>query len=53
MGPPDLDLAIVELFVKLAFPEEGGWTLLVKPHGLREGARARLRQPIAQGDLAL
>jgi len=39
--------------VKLAWPEEGGWTLLVQPYGLTEGAQARWRQLIAQGDMAL
>jgi hypothetical protein len=27
--------------VKLAWPEQGGWTLLVQPFGLTEGAQTR------------
>jgi putative nucleotidyltransferase with HDIG domain len=39
--------------VKLAWPEQGGWTLLVQPYGLTESAQARWRQLTAQSDAAL
>ncbi len=39
--------------VKLAWPEQGGWTLLVQPYGLTEGAQSRWKQLTAQGDAAL
>jgi putative nucleotidyltransferase with HDIG domain len=38
--------------VKLAWPEHGGWTLLVQPYGLSEGAQERWRRLAAQVESA-
>jgi hypothetical protein len=38
--------------VKLAWPEQGGWTLLVQPYGLSEGAQQRWRQLAAEAEPA-
>ncbi|HET6437762.1 MAG TPA: HDOD domain-containing protein [Anaeromyxobacter sp.] len=38
--------------VKLAWPDQEGWTLLVQPYGLTEGAQARWKQLTAQADAA-
>lgn len=38
--------------VKLAWPEQGGWTLLVQPFGLTEGAQSRWKQLGAEADAA-
>ena len=36
--------------VKLSWPENGGWTLLVQPYGLTEGAQERWRKLAAEAD---
>ncbi|HYD53893.1 MAG TPA: HDOD domain-containing protein [Gemmatimonadaceae bacterium] len=38
--------------VKLAWPEQGGWTLLVQPFGLTEGAQSRWKQLGAEAEAA-
>jgi putative nucleotidyltransferase with HDIG domain len=38
--------------VKLAWPEQGGWTLLVQPFGLTEGAQSRWKQLNQEQDRA-
>jgi putative nucleotidyltransferase with HDIG domain len=38
--------------VKLGWPEQGGWTLLVQPFGLTEGAQTRWKQLGAEQDQA-
>ena len=36
--------------VKLSWPENGGFTLLVQPYGLTEGAQERWRKLTAEAD---
>ena len=36
--------------VKLSWPENGGWTLLVQPYGLTEGAQERWHKLTVEAD---